>query len=168
MEMVKNMPESCYELSLKDLVEHHPRMGSPKEDSCLLEDKNYDEHEQAVNQRVKSIRRQESKNSEKKAQILRSASMENRGLFLKVVFPVSLKSRKKKNLMTNSTISRVSPKPEGSDKTSKNVDKDWWKKRFSGSSGSESGMTSSNNSGSTGSTGSNGSSSVHSHSSSGR
>ncbi|XP_027148814.1 uncharacterized protein LOC113749322 [Coffea eugenioides] len=162
MEMVKNMPESCYELSLKDLVEH-PRIESPKEESYLLEQKNYDDRLQVLNQKVKSIRRQESKNSEKKAQILRSKSMENRDLFLKMVFPLSFKSRKKKNLMTN-TLAKVSPKPEVPDKTSKSVDKDWWKKRFSSSSGSESGRTSSNG----GSTGSSGSSSSSSRSNSGR
>lgn len=162
MEMVKNMPESCYELSLKDLVEH-PRIESPKEESYLLEEKNYDDHHQVLNERVKSIRRQESKNTEKKAQILRSKSMENGGLFLKMVFPFSFKSRKKKNLMT-STLAKVSPKPEGPDKTSKNVDKDWWKKRFSSSSESDSGRTSSNG----GSTGSSGTSSSSSRSNSGR
>ncbi|KAL3513756.1 hypothetical protein ACH5RR_026473 [Cinchona calisaya] len=149
MEMIKNMPESCYELSLKDLVEH-PRIESPKEESCLLdEEKNHDDdHHQVLNQRARSITRQESNNnSEKRAQILRSGSMENRDLFLKMVFfPVSFKSRKKKNLITNNSFAKVSPsKPEGSDKISKNVDKDWWKKRFSNtSSESDSGRTNSN------------------------
>ncbi|CAI9115567.1 OLC1v1016492C1 [Oldenlandia corymbosa var. corymbosa] len=181
MEMVKNMPESSYELSLKDLVEHHHRqlvpriMGSPKEESCLLDDHDDEaREEQVLKQRQRSIRRQESNNNEKKtAKFLRSGSLvENRGLFLKMVFPVSFKSSKKKNLVTqNSTISsRVSPKPEisSSDKPSNSrncsVDKEWWKKRFAGSSGSD--ITNSSNSGSTGSSGS--SSSIHSHSSNGR
>ncbi|KAL3504321.1 hypothetical protein ACH5RR_034162 [Cinchona calisaya] len=164
MEMVKHIPESCYELSLKDLVEHPRILGSPKEESYLLEEKKYDD--QVLNhQRVnKSIRRQESsskKNGEKKTRVLRSASLENRpDLFLKMIFPVSFNSRRKKNLMANS-LAKVSPsKPEGCEKTSKTVDKDWWKKRLSSSnsSSSDSGKTSTNNCGSTGSSGSSSSS----------
>ncbi|KAI5664482.1 hypothetical protein M9H77_23805 [Catharanthus roseus] len=168
MEMVKSMPESCYELSLKDLVEQ-PKVEKTQEECLLQEMKKYDQS--LAHQRV-NIKRQESKKNETRVQnVMRSTSMENGGLFLKMVFPISLKSKKKKNL--NNTISssnsttiscaKVSPKPEMSDK-------DWWKKRFSSSESNcdSSGRSSSNNSGSTGSSGTSGSSNNNSHSGSRR
>ncbi|KAL2503639.1 embryo defective [Abeliophyllum distichum] len=134
MEMVKNMPESSYELSLKDLVEHHRIETQDQEERLNKERKN---GIQGLNQRGK-VKRQESKKNEK---IVRNGSFDNRGLFLKMGFPISLKSKKKKNIVNNSG-GKVSPKPEGS------TDKDWWMKRFagstdSGSSGSVSGSGSS-------------------------
>ncbi|MGI4297478.1 hypothetical protein ACR2WD_27530, partial [Klebsiella pneumoniae] len=75
MEMVKTLPESCYELSLKDLVQH-PRMND-------------------VGNKI-LIRRQESKRNDGKAEMMRSRSMENGGLLIKMVFPFSLRSIKKK------------------------------------------------------------------------
>lgn len=158
MEIVKNMPESCYELSLKDLVEQ-PSVDTQEE--CLLREKNYDDdHDQqevvAAHQRV-NIRRLESKKNDKKSNrsMMRSGSMDNRGLFLKMVFPISWSPNKKKHPNSSTTCAKVSPKPEVSDRTSKLVDKDWWKKRSSCSIESDSsGRSSRNNNGSTGSSGS--------------
>ncbi|GFY85529.1 hypothetical protein Acr_04g0002670 [Actinidia rufa] len=48
MQMVKKMPDSCYELSLKDLVEQYPRVESQEE--CLVGEK-------ILKQRVKGRRR---------------------------------------------------------------------------------------------------------------
>uniref|UniRef100_A0A5B7AR33 Uncharacterized protein n=1 Tax=Davidia involucrata TaxID=16924 RepID=A0A5B7AR33_DAVIN len=147
MEMVKNIPESSYELSLRDLVEQTTKVGA-QEEECLVGEKFFGN--EIVNQRVKVVKRQESKKNEQKVKIGRSTSLENRGLFLKMVFPISFGSKKKKNSATNSTCAKVSPKPEASDKSSKGVDKEWWKKRFS---------VSGDSNGSTGSSGSSGSSS---------
>ncbi|CAN4127396.1 unnamed protein product [Withania somnifera] len=168
MEMVKNMPESCYELSLKDLVEKNATLESDQEE-CLInkEEENFTstnfssttDQEHVVQQRVKSIRRQESSKSnkndhQKKGKMFRNESFEDRRLFLKMFFPVSLESKKKQ--MKNSpkaTSPKVSPKPsEGSDRSSRSLEKDWWKKRFSCSSESDS-----SNSESTGRSGSSGS-----------
>lgn len=173
MEIVKNMPESCYELSLKDLVEQ-PRAEVDAQEECLLgEKKNYDDeddhhdqdqHEEVVaHERRGNIKRLEKKKNEKKSKLksnssmMRSGSMDNRGLFLKMVFPISLSSNKnKKHVNSCTTCAKVSPKPaEVSDRTSKLVDKDWWKKRSSCSIESDSsGRSSGNNNGSTGSSGS--------------
>ncbi|KAF3634976.1 putative acetolactate synthase 1, chloroplastic-like [Capsicum annuum] len=134
MEMVKNMPESCFELSLKDLVEQPKSFESQEE--CLV---NNNREKKQVVQNIKI------KNDQiRKAKMMRSKSIENGGVFLKMVSPVSLRSKKKKNVSANTT--RVSPKPdEYENSCSKSLEKEWWKKRFSGSiSGS------SNNSGSTG------------------
>lgn len=141
MEMVKNMPESCYELSLKDLVEQ------PTQENYLMnKEKNQD--------RVK-IKRQERGNMNrkyndqiKKAKMMRSKSIDNGGLFLKMVSPVPFRSKRKHKNSANAT-NKVSPKPEECDNSSKSMEKDWWKKRFSSSSESGSSRTSSN-SGSTG------------------
>ncbi|CAN4077749.1 unnamed protein product [Withania somnifera] len=172
MEMVKNMPESCYELSLKDLVEKNAILESDQEE-CLINKEeesftsttNQDEVEQ---QKEKSIRRQDSsKNNsssnkndhQKKGKMIRNESFEDKGLFIKMFFPVSLESKKKQ--MKNSpkiTSPKVSPKPsEGSDRSSRSLEKDWWKKRFSCSSESDSSKRGSSNSESTGRSGSSGS-----------
>lgn len=148
MEMVKNMPESCFELSLKDLVEH-PKSFESQEDQVVQNRGNIKKNDQI-----------------RKAKMMRSKSIENGGVFLKIVSPVSLRSnkkKKKKNSSVNTT--RVSPKPEECENSSssKNLEKEWWKKRFSGSS---SGSSSSSNSGSTGRNRSRGSSSNSSSSSS--
>lgn len=113
MEMVKSMPESSYELSLKDLVESH-RMGNQErlEDSRSIK----------LQGRVK---RQESKRDDNK-----NVSFQDKGLFIKMVLPFSLKKSSKKKIG-----GRVSPKPEG--------ERDWWKKnKFTGSSDSDRSKTS--------------------------
>ncbi|CAI9778061.1 unnamed protein product [Fraxinus pennsylvanica] len=140
MEMVKNMPESSYELSLKDLVEHH-RIETQDQEERLNKERNHGI--QGLHQRAK-----------KNEKMSRKGSFDNRGLFLKMSFPISLKTKKKNNV-----VNKVLPKPEGS------TDKDWWMKRFAGSSDSDSSRsrTGSSGSGSTGSIGS--SSSVRSTSS---
>ncbi|XP_009604024.1 protein gar2-like [Nicotiana tomentosiformis] len=175
MEMVKNMPESCYELSLKDLVEQNTVLESEQEE-CLIskEEGNFTSttspEQQVVQQRVKSIQRQESSSNsssknksnsskndhQKKGKMIRNESFENQRLFLKMFFPISLESKKKQNKYSPKTTTKVSPKPaEGSDKSSKSVEKDWWKRRFSCSSESDGSRTGSSNSESSGSNGSN-------------
>lgn len=154
MEMVKNMPESCFELSLKDLVEQPKSFESQEE--CLINNSREKKHV------VQNIRKNDQI---RKAKMMRSKStIENGGLFIKMVSPVSLRSnkkKKKKNSSANTT--RVSPKPEEEfeNSSSKTLEKEWWKKRFSGSSSG----SSSSNSGSTGRNRSRGSSSSSSTSS---
>ncbi|CAK9187705.1 unnamed protein product [Ilex paraguariensis] len=148
MEMVKKMPESSYELTLRDLVVQ-PR-AEPQED-CLVQKKIFGDE---VGVKVK---RQESKRKERKVKMMNSRSTENGGLFLKMVFPVSLGSKKKKKNSGPNKCAKISPKPENLDKSSKGAEKDWWKKRFSVSGESENGGNS-NNTGSKGSSGSSGSS----------
>lgn len=126
MEMVRRMPESNYELSLKDIVEHHhrgdqnqaPKTGDGSEQRGVL---------------VK-VKKEENK------RIDRNLSFENKGMFLNMVFPFSFNSKKKKkNGFSNS--GRVSPKPEG---LKVGGERDWWKKKFTGSSDSDSSRTSDN------------------------
>lgn len=181
MDMVKNMAESNYELTLKDLVEQ-TKTETSQEESLLHHERNcngYDDQETGVrNQTLVNVtdsvlstksrlvstnlveitpgkpekRGPDEKMSKKRAEKSKkigdnrrgsSGRMENRGLFLQMLFPVEMKPNKKKNVL-NSSSAKISPKPAGNDRTSsKNCDKDWWRKRFSISSGSDGSRSSS-------------------------
>nr|DAD22703.1 TPA_asm: hypothetical protein HUJ06_024166 [Nelumbo nucifera] len=153
MEMIQNMPESNYELSLKDLVEQPIMPGVQQatvdEDGILNID--------AKMQGDKG--RRNIKKSDKKRQIMRNGSMDSGVFLLKMFFPTRMGSKKKnkKNSATGS-CSKVSPKPQSLEGPEKGVDKEWWKKRLSVAGEGNYGGSSSN-SGSKGSTSSSGSSS---------
>ncbi|KAK1300542.1 hypothetical protein QJS10_CPB13g01001 [Acorus calamus] len=123
MEMVKNMPEPSYELSLKDLVEMHrpvgSRLTSPVRESELPEEP------------LKSVKKVKRKDKEKnkKKQMARSESMENGVFLLKMFFPVSLGGAKKRS--SNMGIgSRVSPTRLEGEKGGEQ--REWWKRSGSG------------------------------------
>ncbi|XVE55243.1 hypothetical protein DITRI_Ditri03aG0143600 [Diplodiscus trichospermus] len=141
MEMVSRMPESCYELTLKDLVEHQPAAVEPKQES-FAEGRGAMINEDKYKAEKENKKKKKTEQSNPKAQIKRSGSIDNGGFLLKMVFPISLgsknKKKKKKNDSNTNHNSKVSPKPTVSDSSGKSVDKEWWKKR-SGSSESESG-----------------------------
>lgn len=146
MEMVQNMPESCYELSLKDLVER------PKVDVG---------EENKVRERNLS-----NKNVHKREGVGRKGSgkIDSGGFYLKMVFPTSLGSKKnnnnkKKKESSVNISSRVSPRSSVCDGSTKGIDKDWWKKSLSASVGESDSGVSSINSGSMKSSGSTNSSS---------
>ncbi|KAJ6954207.1 hypothetical protein NC652_005826 [Populus alba x Populus x berolinensis] len=139
-EMVSRMPEGCYELSLRDLVEQPMVVDDVKEES--------------ISEDMLRRGKEKKKKTEKKVQMNRSGSINNEGFLLKMVFPFSFGSRKKKkNIISPQTINnsskdgRVSPKPflfdNGSEKT---VDEEWWKNKFRQSKDSENGagLTTSN------------------------
>ncbi|KAL1187927.1 hypothetical protein V5N11_013290 [Cardamine amara subsp. amara] len=122
MDMVSKMPESCYELSLKDLVEV-----SKEEEK---EQKVFDE----MPQRKKGPRKVMRKvKSDKWVDPIRNGGLNNSGFLLKMVFPVSLgakKKTKKKDEDDASVTSKgswFSPRPSISDVSMKSEDKDWWK-----------------------------------------
>lgn len=150
MEMIKNMPESCYELSLKDLVEKNSILESNQEE-CLINKEEEKENlastisqeHVVMQQRVKSIKTQESK-----GEMIRNESFEERGCCLKMFFPIPLDPKKKQQMKKSTKTTKVSPKPI---EVSRNLEKDWWKKRFSCSSESDSSKTGSSNSESSGS-----------------
>ncbi|KAE8100504.1 hypothetical protein FH972_018400 [Carpinus fangiana] len=119
MEMVRNMPEACYELSLKDLVEQ-PFVEARQE---------------TVPEERPLYRRESSKKmNDKRVQARRSTGgIDGGGLYLKMGFPLSLGSRKSKQKNDQSvknTSAKVSPKSPVMDGSVKgSVDKEWWKKR---------------------------------------
>ncbi|XP_075517161.1 uncharacterized protein LOC142551679 [Primulina tabacum] len=145
MEMVKNMPESSYELTLRDLVEN------PTTDQTETTSPKYERSSIILQQKGETkVTKQESYKKHEK-HVTRSGGFDNKGLFLNMVFPFSFKSKKKKGFASNNS-GKVSPKPE----IVKGVaEKDWWKKKFTGSSDSDSSRTTIN-SGSSGSSGSSG------------
>ncbi|XVF39199.1 hypothetical protein PTKIN_Ptkin01aG0016500 [Pterospermum kingtungense] len=147
MEMVSRMPESCYELTLKDLVEHRDQQQQQQQQQPVVVEPKQESFAEGRGQKEK---KKKKKKNNPKPKINRNGSIDNGGFLLKMVFPISLGSKqkkKKKNDSSSNHNSKVSPKPIVSDSSGKNVDKDWWKKR-SGSSESESGG-STMNSGST-------------------
>ncbi|ESW09497.1 hypothetical protein PHAVU_009G132400 [Phaseolus vulgaris] len=163
MEMVKNMPESNYELSLKDLVEHH-RLENEVEDRRNLTVYKRDKSGGGGGGGGKRV-------GNKMVQVKKNGNIDRGGFYLKMGLPFSLgskeknKSKKKKNESSGNSSSRVTPKPDGS--TKGGVDKEWWKKSPSACKGSDSGE-SSLNSGSSKSSGSSSSSSSNSRSNSRR
>ncbi|XP_024972875.1 uncharacterized protein LOC112511475 [Cynara cardunculus var. scolymus] len=183
MEMVENMPETSYELSLKDIVEQRRDLT----ETSLDETQSMEEGEersilrggQTDSQRWRkskkgSVKRQESNKTGRI--IVKNGSLNhNKGLLINMFFPFSIGSKKnKKNNKTSITTSssfgnhiasaKFSPKPELLDKSSKDGGgggdrRDGWWKKFTGSSDSESLRVTSSSSGeSTGRSGSSGSS----------
>ncbi|KAG4954434.1 hypothetical protein HKD37_14G040527 [Glycine soja] len=149
MEMVKNMPESSYELSLKDLVEH-PRVE-------VAQEKGAEERKKLGN---KNVGNRKKVDMNKKGQVKRSGNIDSGGFYLKMVFPISLgfKKKTKNESLVNSGSNKVSPRTSVSD-GSKSLDKEWWKKSLSASGGESDSGVSSINSGSMKSSGSSNSSS---------
>ncbi|XVF58805.1 hypothetical protein PTKIN_Ptkin07bG0095700 [Pterospermum kingtungense] len=99
MEMICKMPESCYELSLKDLVDHeqHKVKAVPEEKGFRFETET------------------QTKKKRKACPISTTASMEANSFLIKMIFPTSLSFKKKS---TAENTSKVSPSPpcEGSNK----------------------------------------------------
>ncbi|XP_047977706.1 uncharacterized protein LOC125219706 [Salvia hispanica] len=122
MEMVRHMPESSYELSLKDIVEHHHRAENQIEGG-------------ADRGGGGGLKKEESRKIE------RRLSFEDKGFFLNMAFPFAFmsKRRKKTVVVGGGGSGRVSPKPEG---WKGGGERDWWKKKFTGSSDSDSSRTS--------------------------
>ncbi|WZZ67241.1 hypothetical protein YC2023_078611 [Brassica napus] len=121
MEMVSKMPESCYELSLKDLVE-------VKTEEEEKDRKVFDEMPQRRKMQSKVVRKSKS---DRWVDPVRNRGVNNSGFLLNLGFPVSLgakKKTKKKDEDDGSVTSRgswVSPRPSISE------DKDWWKSESS-------------------------------------
>ncbi|CAN7021748.1 unnamed protein product [Brassica rapa subsp. trilocularis] len=131
MEMVSKMPESCYELSLKDLVEAR---GSEENDMRKI----FDELPQRTSKVVRKTK------SGKRVDPSRNSGGNNSGFLLKMMFPFSFGSKKetskkkmKKKRKGKDSVkdSQVSPRPSISDESVKTEDRDWWN-RLSESSGS--------------------------------
>ncbi|XVF17007.1 hypothetical protein REPUB_Repub10bG0079700 [Reevesia pubescens] len=116
MDMIRNMPESFYELSLKDIVDkQHVEAAKEK---AVSEDKSI--HFET------EIQTKKKRNKQKAGPISRTGSMDADSFLIKMFFPSSL-SFKKKSLAENSP--KVSPSPS-CERSEKPVDKQWWIKRI--------------------------------------
>ncbi|KAK9053775.1 hypothetical protein SSX86_024849 [Deinandra increscens subsp. villosa] len=188
MAMVESMPETSYELSLKDIVEQRREFSTtPAEDVVSLDEtRSMEEGEarlilrgrgqESQNRRKKSssIRRQESSSSSSNIRgriVVRDGSMNHnnsKGLLINMFFPFSIGSKKKMKNSSNSikkssnhgVTVKSSPKRELLDKSAGGDRRDWWAKfRESEHNNSEGvGITSSSSGGSGESTGRSGSS----------
>lgn len=110
------------------------------DDSYELSLKDMVEHQRSIESAVGSSsvhQRAVAKRDEQSRKIDRNLSFENKGMLLNMVFPFSFKSRKR-----DSSV-RVSGKSE----------RDWWKKKFRGSSDSDTSGVSTSSSGATSSSG---------------
>ncbi|KAH0920297.1 hypothetical protein HID58_027957 [Brassica napus] len=119
MEMISKMPESCYELSLKDLVEVKTEEENDR--------KVFDEMPQRRKKQSKAVRKVKS---DKWVDPVRNGGVNNSGFLLKLGFPVSLgakkRTKKKKGEDDDASVtSRGSwfSSPRGS----VSEDKDWLK-----------------------------------------
>ncbi|KAJ4884634.1 embryo defective 2170 [Raphanus sativus] len=122
MEMVSKMPESCYELSLKDLVEVN---AEEEKDREVLDE---------MPQRTKKMKSKVVRKSKSDRWVdprSRNRGVNNSGFLLNLGFPVSLgakKKTKKKDDDDSSVTSKgsaVSPRPSISE------DKVWWRSESS-------------------------------------
>ncbi|KAL9251028.1 hypothetical protein AKJ16_DCAP02356 [Drosera capensis] len=142
MEMVRDMPESFYELSLKDIVEHraaiHNASSGHHEKRTAVED---------VEEMKASKSKKAMAKSESKAKMVRNGSVINGGMLARTtVFPILLgaKNGKSKSLHSAATfklphkaVSSSSGIVNGS--SVNGTEKEWWKRRSCISSESESG-----------------------------
>ncbi|KAK4416664.1 hypothetical protein Salat_2491900 [Sesamum alatum] len=115
MEMIQDLPESSYELTLKDIVDDQQNMEEVQEKEVIVEEKK-------LKHKTESGISQNSQKT-KNRQICRTESMESEVFLLKMFLPASLSSKKKPK-------TRKHPKPcpgkslEGSEKRAA---KNWWK-----------------------------------------
>lgn len=173
MEMVENMPETSYELSLKDIVEQRREFADETQSMEEGEERSILGGGQTESQRwgknkKASVKRQES-NKTGRVMVRNGSMNHNKGLLINMFFPFSIGSKKKKttsssSIRTSSSFGngvKFSAKAELLDKSvvGGGDRRDWWWKKFTASGDSESlGITSSSSGESTGRSGSSGSS----------
>lgn len=121
MEMIHDMPESCYELSLKDIVDlHHGLQKVASEDIVIQDSSRFRLDTKAQTRKGK---KKKSKFNSGGGKLSRIGSMEKEAFLIKMFFPISsLGSRLKKSKAVN--LSKVSSQ------SSKQSDQDRWITRF--------------------------------------
>lgn len=118
MEMIKDLPESSYELSLKDIVDQQNTGDVQEKEAAVAE-----ELEVKHIRKNRVIGRAKSSNTK---QICRSESMESDVFLLKMFLPVSLSSKKK---ASPRKLPRICS-GQSSEGHEKRANKDWWKMIF--------------------------------------
>ncbi|GMH17146.1 hypothetical protein Nepgr_018987 [Nepenthes gracilis] len=157
IEMVRDMPESFYELSLKDIVEQKATLDAKHEKKITEEGRFVDEEGIDSKERRQKKSSKQMKKSESKGRMTRSGSIDNGGFLLKTsVFPISLGSKKTKRGLVTAASFKIPQQPTPAPISSTKGARDWWKRRSGiASDGGESGGLSSNSGSSSGSGGSN-------------
>ncbi|CAN4115347.1 unnamed protein product [Withania somnifera] len=110
MEMIQDLPESSFELSLKDIVDHQ---------------QSTEECQQAatVQERNQKVRKPHQRKNLKRSQISRSESMDSGVFLLKIFLPASIRGKKKVKPKNCSKVSSKTPV----DESEKSVNRDWWR-----------------------------------------
>ncbi|PIA47525.1 hypothetical protein AQUCO_01400279v1 [Aquilegia coerulea] len=119
MELIQNMPEDCYELSLKDIVENPIVQGV--EQTTVVEERTEKSNDHAIHSMLKT-----EKASGRNNNLIRSGSMSEGQVFLKLFSPISLGIKKSSRLRP---CAKVLPRAQLVEEE-KCVDRGWWKKRF--------------------------------------
>ncbi|KAJ8540218.1 hypothetical protein K7X08_030137 [Anisodus acutangulus] len=110
MEMIQDLPESSFELSLKDIVDD--RQGT---EEC--------QQTATVKGSNQKVRMPQQRKTLKRSQISRSESMDSGVFLLKMFLPASICSKKK---LKPRNCSKVSSKTSV-DESEKPVNRDWWR-----------------------------------------
>ncbi|CAL5323966.1 unnamed protein product [Camellia sinensis] len=123
-EKIQDMPESWYELSLKDIVDEQHDLQANQKDIIVIDDEK--------NPNFKpEIKMKQQKKKCRRGQMTRSESMDSRVLRLKIIFPISPGLKRKSKAGNRS---KVSPRPSldgpGSASEKTRLDKKWWRMRF--------------------------------------
>lgn len=101
MEMIHGMPESNYELSLKDIVDEQREALQEVKENMVTDERSFSFGSEV------EIKKPKKKKSIESGEISRSGSMNNEKFLIKMFFPRSLGSRKK---ATRKCGSKVSPR----------------------------------------------------------
>ncbi|XP_038989449.1 uncharacterized protein LOC120113032 [Phoenix dactylifera] len=137
LNMVRDMPETAYELSLRDLVEP-PRMARAAHETLVR-------GRELPKDKTKKEKDRKEKTKKGMRRMSRSDSMDTGGFLLKMFLPSSL-TTKRKSIGGSGTCAKVSPKPmlvEGEKGgLEKSTDRDWWRKNALEEKGSSSGSSS--------------------------
>ena len=132
MEMVRDLPETFYELSLKDIVERKADMEDQKEIDPPEEKKPVREATRHEEKKDNKTSTEKGKKSEKK-KMSRTRSVDNGKFLLKTsVFPILLGSKKSKKNLGASGSFKIAPVPKPQPtltRSMKGPEKEWWRRR---------------------------------------
>ncbi|CAL9184343.1 unnamed protein product [Musa hybrid cultivar] len=123
LDLVRDMPEPAYELSLRDMVEA-PRVAK------------------TVQEMIEKRRTESKDRSKEKRRLLRTESIET-GVFLKMFVPISIRGGRRKSFGGSNTCSKVSPRPVSAEAEKGGLEVtegEWWEKELGGRRSSSSSM----------------------------
>ncbi|KAF9626268.1 hypothetical protein IFM89_031781 [Coptis chinensis] len=120
MHMIQNMPEDSYELSLKDIVENS-MVKEVEQGTVTLEKR------EKSKEHLSPSKRGKMRGNGKRKGLLRTGSMNDEHIALKMFIPTSLSIRKSSKM---DPCSKITPRPRLLQEE-KVFDKQWWKNKFS-------------------------------------
>ncbi|URE08742.1 hypothetical protein MUK42_23197 [Musa troglodytarum] len=130
LDLVRDMPEPAYELSLRDMVEA-PRVAK------------------TVQEMIEKRRTEAKDQGKEKRRLLRKESMETGGVFLKMFVPISMRGGRRKSFGGSNTCSKVSPRPVSAEAEKAGLEVtegEWWEKELGGRGSSSNSSSSSKSS----------------------